>query len=100
MFVMAAVTSVNGFFNKRLQHHSYAVHEAPDVRPSAVLRLCESAARLRDYDGPTCFAIPGNHDYIDGLETFQRHILHKGWLGGWCAPLYVNPGDHTRDPHL
>jgi hypothetical protein len=45
--------------------------------------VCESAAQLRDYDGPTAFAIPGNHDYIDGLETFQRHILHKGWLGGW-----------------
>ena len=60
-----------------------------DAYPHAELRLCESAARLRDYDGPTAFAIPGNHDYIDGLETFQRHILHKGWLGGWCDMLVL-----------
>jgi len=34
-------------------------------------------ASLAGHDGPTAFAIPGNHDWIDGLETFQRHILHK-----------------------
>lgn len=34
-------------------------------------------ASLAEHDGPTAFAIPGNHDWIDGLETFQRHILHK-----------------------
>jgi len=32
------------------------------------------------------FAIPGNHDWIDGLETFQRYIQHRGWLGGWLLP--------------
>ncbi|MEW5320472.1 MAG: hypothetical protein WDW38_011542 [Sanguina aurantia] len=45
-----------------------------------------SAAALRSYTGPHCFAIPGNHDWIDGLETFIKHILHKGWLGGWLLP--------------
>ena len=25
-------------------------------------------------------------DWIDGLETFQRHIQHKGWIGGWLLP--------------
>ncbi|KAK9823894.1 hypothetical protein WJX72_006230 [[Myrmecia] bisecta] len=49
-------------------------------------RSCAAAEALRRYDGPTCFAIPGNHDWIDGLETFQRHIQHKGWLGGWLLP--------------
>lgn len=33
----------------------------------------------------------GNHDHIDGGETFQRHILHKGWLGGWCDVLPLAP---------
>lgn len=46
---------------------------------------CASAA-LAAYDGPSAFLIPGNHDWIDGLETFQRHIIHKGWLGGWLMP--------------
>ena len=45
-----------------------------------------SAAALRRYKGPNCFAIPGNHDWIDGLETFIKQIQHKGWLGGWLLP--------------
>lgn len=45
-----------------------------------------SCRSLRHYEGPQCFAIPGNHDWIDGLETFMRHITCKGWLGGWMMP--------------
>lgn len=41
---------------------------------------------LRHYEGPQCFAIPGNHDWIDGLHTFMRYICHKSWLGGWLLP--------------
>ena len=52
----------------------------------AVHRACEAVQALQRYDGPTCFAIPGNHDWIDGLETYQRHIQHRGWLGGWLLP--------------
>lgn len=51
-----------------------------------VCRACAAAETLRRYDGPTAFAIPGNHDWIDGLETFQRFIHHRGWLGGWLLP--------------
>jgi hypothetical protein len=25
-------------------------------------------------------------DWIDGLETFIKQIMHKGWLGGWLMP--------------
>ncbi|GLJ47120.1 hypothetical protein SUGI_0994890 [Cryptomeria japonica] len=41
---------------------------------------------LRQYRGPQAFAIPGNHDWFDGLETFMRYICHKSWLGGWILP--------------
>lgn len=41
---------------------------------------------LKEYSGPQCFAIPGNHDWFDGLETFMRYICHKSWLGGWLLP--------------
>lgn len=54
--------------------------------PSTACALCRKAAALRRYEGPSSFAIPGNHDWIDGLETFSRHILHRGWLGGWLLP--------------
>ncbi len=48
--------------------------------------MCAKEAALRAYDGPSLFAVPGNHDWIDGLECFQRHIQHKGWMGGWLMP--------------
>ncbi|XP_012071695.1 uncharacterized protein LOC105633674 isoform X2 [Jatropha curcas] len=41
---------------------------------------------LKQYDGPQCFVIPGNHDWFDGLHTFMRYICHKSWLGGWFMP--------------
>lgn len=37
----------------------------------------------------------GNHDWIDGLETFQRHIQHKGWIGGWLLPQVWGGGRRT-----
>ncbi|GAB4833573.1 hypothetical protein Ancab_031816 [Ancistrocladus abbreviatus] len=41
---------------------------------------------LKQYVGPQCFLIPGNHDWFDGLHTFMRYICHKSWLGGWLMP--------------
>ena len=60
-----------------------------DVQVMQIVPACRaeaSAELLRQYEGPTAFAIPGNHDWIDGLETYTRHIQHKGWLGGWLLP--------------
>lgn len=41
---------------------------------------------LKQYEGPQCFVIPGNHDWFDGLQTYMRYICHKSWLGGWFMP--------------
>lgn len=43
-------------------------------------------SELKQYHGPQCFVIPGNHDWFDGLHTFMRYICHKSWLGGWFMP--------------
>uniref|UniRef100_A0A0E0AEZ6 Calcineurin-like phosphoesterase domain-containing protein n=1 Tax=Oryza glumipatula TaxID=40148 RepID=A0A0E0AEZ6_9ORYZ len=43
-------------------------------------------SKMKDYDGPQCFIIPGNHDWFDGLHTFMRYVCHKSWLGGWFLP--------------
>nr|GEU78523.1 putative metallo-dependent phosphatase-like protein [Tanacetum cinerariifolium] len=43
-------------------------------------------SELKQYDGPQCFVIPGNHDWFDGLQTYMRYICHKSWLGGWLMP--------------
>ncbi|GKV30407.1 hypothetical protein SLEP1_g39219 [Rubroshorea leprosula] len=48
--------------------------------------LPEQLSELKQYDGPQCFVIPGNHDWFDGLHTFMRYICHKSWLGGWFMP--------------
>lgn len=37
-------------------------------------------------EGLTAFAIPGNHDWFDGLNTFTRLICQRDWLGGWRLP--------------
>lgn len=29
-------------------------------------RLCRKAAALAQYEGPSAFMIPGNHDWVDG----------------------------------
>nr|XP_017217539.1 PREDICTED: uncharacterized protein LOC108195105 isoform X2 [Daucus carota subsp. sativus] len=48
--------------------------------------LPSGISTLKEYDGPQCFVIPGNHDWFDGLQTFMRYICHKSWLGGWFMP--------------
>ncbi|KAL2457463.1 Calcineurin-like metallo-phosphoesterase superfamily protein [Forsythia ovata] len=48
--------------------------------------LPRGVADLKQYEGPQCFVIPGNHDWFDGLQTFMRYICHKSWLGGWFMP--------------
>eukprot|EP01083_Nonionella_stella_P122879 369908_1 len=41
---------------------------------------------LSEYEGPTCLIIPGNHDWYDGLNAFDRLICCRSWLGGWLLP--------------
>ncbi|KAL7117096.1 hypothetical protein ACP275_03G049900 [Erythranthe tilingii] len=48
--------------------------------------LPRGVTTLKQYEGPQCFVIPGNHDWFDGLQTFMRYICHKSWLGGWFMP--------------
>ncbi|CAD2215280.1 hypothetical protein ADEAN_000273500 [Angomonas deanei] len=35
---------------------------------------------------PLLFAIPGNHDWFDGLSTYSKYIVEKTWMGGWLMP--------------
>ncbi|DAZ93441.1 TPA: hypothetical protein N0F65_003138 [Lagenidium giganteum] len=48
--------------------------------------LPDKCKSLKDYEGPSVFAVPGNHDWFDGLNTFTRFICHRDWLGGWLLP--------------
>ncbi len=32
---------------------------------------------------PKLFAVPGNHDWYDGLTSFMRLFCQRRWIGGW-----------------
>jgi hypothetical protein len=34
-------------------------------------------------EAPHLYAIPGNHDWYDGLTSFVRIFCQGGWIGGW-----------------
>jgi hypothetical protein len=35
--------------------------------------------------GPHMFALPGNHDWYDGLTSFLRVFCARRWVGGWLT---------------
>ncbi len=37
----------------------------------------------RSPEHPTVYAVPGNHDWYDGLTGFLRQFGQHRWLGGW-----------------
>jgi hypothetical protein len=44
----------------------------------------EAALPCRPDDDPhDLFALPGNHDWYDGLTSFMRQFCQKRWIGGW-----------------
>jgi hypothetical protein len=32
---------------------------------------------------PRMFAVPGNHDWYDGLTSYMRLFCQQRWIGGW-----------------
>lgn len=36
-------------------------------------------------DHPQILALPGNHDWYDGLTAFTRVFCQGGWIGGWTT---------------
>ncbi|KAL5993029.1 hypothetical protein ACLOJK_013949 [Asimina triloba] len=68
----------------------YALQPPPWYKPEHIAvkkpEMPFGVSELKQYDGPQCFVIPGNHDWFDGLHTFMRYICHKSWLGGWFLP--------------
>ncbi|KAJ8762281.1 hypothetical protein K2173_007438 [Erythroxylum novogranatense] len=78
-------------YEKRLfRPFEYALQPPPWYKPEHIAadkpELPCGVSELKQYDGPQCFVIPGNHDWFDGLHTFMRYICHKSWLGGWLIP--------------
>lgn len=78
-------------YERRLfQPFEYALQPPRWYKPEHIAvtkpELPDGVDSLEKYEGPQCFAIPGNHDWFDGLDTFMRYICHRSWLGGWLLP--------------
>lgn len=43
------------------------------------------AALAHTEDSPHLYAIPGNHDWYDGLTSFMRVFCQQSWVGGWLT---------------
>jgi Calcineurin-like phosphoesterase len=42
-----------------------------------------SALPVPPENPPSLYALPGNHDWYDGLTAFLRVFAKDGWIGGW-----------------
>ena len=42
-----------------------------------------AALPFTDGDHPHLYALPGNHDWYDGLTAFMRLFCRRQWVGGW-----------------
>jgi hypothetical protein len=42
-----------------------------------------AALPYTERDHPAMFAVPGNHDWYDGLTSFVRVLCQGNWIGGW-----------------
>ncbi len=72
---------------------SILVMGGDQVYPSASVREYENrlvgpyraALPYTEADHPALFAIPGNHDWYDGLTAFLRVFCQQSWVGGWTT---------------
>ncbi|KAG0612584.1 hypothetical protein M758_6G039400 [Ceratodon purpureus] len=82
--------SVFSYERRLFKPFEYALQPPPWYKPEHIAvrkpELPGGVKNLENLKAPQCFAIPGNHDWFDGLDTFMRYICHRSWLGGWLLP--------------
>lgn len=57
--------SFDEYYNRLLKPYEAALPEVPEQ------------------EAPDLYAIPGNHDWYDGLSNFSRIFCQRKWIGGW-----------------
>jgi hypothetical protein len=50
-----------------------------------LVRPYECALERTQKPHPLLFALPGNHDWYDGLASFTRLFCQERWFAGWCT---------------
>ena len=77
--------------DERLPRGSFLVLGGDEVYPSAsrvnyqerLVAPFAAALPLTSSGSPSMFAVPGNHDWYDGLVSFSRLFTPDGQVGGW-----------------
>ncbi len=84
------VTRADGGDSVSTTRGSVLVMGGDEVYPAASAKAYEertkgpyNAALPHAEDPPALFAVPGNHDWYDGLTAFLRFFCQGGWVGGW-----------------
>ena len=79
--------------DQRLPRGRFLVLGGDEVYPSAskqnyaerLVAPFETAMPFTDLVGQDMFAVPGNHDWYDGLVSFSRFFTPRGRIGGWAT---------------
>lgn len=64
----------------------YPVADATEYEDRFVGPYQAALPWTREPDNPELFALPGNHDWYDGLTSFMRLFCQGSWVGGWNTP--------------
>ena len=58
---------------------------APGSGEVRMVFAAQETAALPYLEGapPDMYALPGNHDWYDGLTSFMRLFCQGGWVGAW-----------------
>ncbi len=75
----------------RTRRGSLLIHGGDAVYPVARTRAYEDRftgpmRAMLDHtcdEHPILVGIPGNHDWMDGLNSWSKIMTQKGWVGGW-----------------
>ncbi|MDQ3642215.1 MAG: metallophosphoesterase [Actinomycetota bacterium] len=59
---------------------------SPEAYENKFWRPYEAALPWLERDNPHLYAVPGNHDWYDGLTSFFRVFGQNNWIGGRCTP--------------
>jgi hypothetical protein len=93
---LLTVEGANGGASIELPRGEFTILGGDQVYPVASVKTYRHrmegpyyAARAQSHDGHNrtpVYALPGNHDWYDGLTTFIRLFCQKGrWVGQWTA---------------
>lgn len=84
---------INGV-EKKIERGKILVFGGDQIYPTPTMEMYENKFRIpfraafpytEMKDHPHLYAIPGNHDWYDGLNNFIKLFCQKRWIGNWIT---------------